>query len=139
MLAVGSGVILVLLAELVASALVAAQFPNVFPKSLPSVVDCAEPIVLVQGAFTRVSRIEGEERGTVPVTVMVVREASADAETVANACEQQIRHYGWERNAQVWPWRICGLDTTAPEFEERDSSGRFVWQFEVTLTVARSV
>ena len=128
-----------ILAELMASCLVEAEFPNVFPKSSPSSLDCEEPIMLVEGAFARESRIEDEERGTVPVSVLVVREVSADAEAVAIACEQWIRHYGWERDVEAWPWRVVGVDTTAPVFKERDSSGRFVWGFDVTVTVVRSI
>ena len=52
---------------------------------------------------------------------------------------EQIRSYGWEPVAENGSWRICGLDTTAPAFKERDGSGRFVYQFDVSLTVVRSL
>ena len=128
-----------LVAEMIASCLVAAQFPNVFPKSLPSALDFPEAIVLVQGAFEREGRIGSEERGVIPVTVCVVRDVSADGEAVANACEQCIRHASWERDSEAWPWRIVGVDTTAPFLKERDSSGRYVWQFDVEVTAVRSI
>ena len=124
---------------MIASCLVAAQFPNVFPKSLPSAIDFPEAIVLVQGKFERESRIDGEERGIVPVTCYVVRDVSADGESVANACEQCVRHASWERDDERWPWRIAGVDTSAPFCKERDSSGRFVWQFDIDVTAVRSI
>ena len=128
-----------LVAEMIASCLVDAEFPNVFPKSLPSALEFPEAIVLVQGAFECESRIEGEERGTVPVTVYVVRDVSAEGEAVANACERCIRHASWEPFSDAWPWRIAGIDTSAPFLKERDSSGRFVWQFEVRVTAVRAL
>ena len=128
-----------LVAEIIASCLVAAQFPNVFPKSLPSALDFPEAIVLVQGKFERESRTGGEERGTIHVTVYVVRDVSADGEAVANACEQRVRHASWERDSEAWPWRIVGIDTTAPFLKERDSSGRYVWQFDIDVTAVRTI
>ena len=70
---------------------------------------------------------------------VAVGEVEADAEAVAGACERWVRRYGWERHAESGGWRICGLDTTAPSFVERDGSGRFVWGFDVICTVVRSL
>lgn len=126
------------LSFLIAKALLEGDFASYFA-NLPSAVDDPEPIVLRQGKFERISRQENEERGTVAVTVLVVREVEAQAEEDANACEQWIRRFGWERHAENGMWRIVGLDTTAPAFRERDGSGRFVWAFDVTLTVVRSL
>ncbi len=122
---------------LVASALVRGDFSAYFSK-VPSALECPEPIVVAEGAFKREGRVEGEERGIVPVTVYVVREVSADAEAVAIACEQWLRGYSWEPDSEAWPWRIAGIDTSAPFLKERDSSGRFVWQFDVEVTAVRS-
>ena len=126
------------LSFLIAKALLDGDFASYFA-SVPSAADDPEPIVLRQGRFERVSRQDGEERGTVAVAVLVVREVEADAEADANACEQWIRSFGWERHAENGMWRVAGLDTTAPAFKERDGSGRFVWAFDVVLTVVRSV
>lgn len=63
----------------------------------------------------------------------------AEAKSDANACERWIRSFGWERYSENEGWRIIGLDTAAPAFRERDGSGRFVWAFDVTLTVVRSL
>jgi len=126
-------------ADTIAKMLVDAHFSCYFSKVLPSALDCAEPIVVVEGAFSRDARMAEEERGTVPVTVMVVREVLADAEAIAGACERTVREGSWEPYAESWPWRIVGIDTSAPAFKERDSSGRFVWSFEVACTVVRAL
>jgi hypothetical protein len=126
-------------ADSITKLLVDAHFSCCFSKVSPSALDCEEPIVVNEGAFERESRMADEERGTVPVTVMVVREASADAEAVAGACERAVRECSWEPYTETWPWRIVGIDTSAPTFKERDSSGRFVWSFEVACTVVRAL
>lgn len=43
------------------------------------------------------------------------------------------------RSADAGSCRIVGIDTSAPAFKERDSSGRYVWAFDVTCTVVRSL
>ena len=126
------------LSFLIAKALLEGDFASYFA-SLPSADVEPEPIVVREGRFERVSRMEAEERGTVTVAVMVVREMAATAEADAMSCERWIRTYGWEPVAENGSWRICGLDTTAPAFKERDGSGRFVYEFDVRLTVVRSL
>ena len=95
--------------------------------------------MVAEGEFGRTSRIDGEERGIVPVTVMVVRELTRDAEGVASACEKWLRSCDWEACAEDGGWRIVGLDTASPRLKERDSSGRFVWEFKVDVTAVRSL
>lgn len=114
------------------------DFSNVF-STIPSALDCAEPIVVSAREFKRESRLHEEERGSVPVDVLVVRKVEADAEAVAIACEKAMRRADWEPYADSDEYRIVGLDTTAPTFQERDSSGWFVWGFEVECTVVRSL
>ena len=128
-----------MVAEMIASALLGGEFPNVFPKVSPGYFHCEEPIVLLQGGFERESRIESEERGRIHVSVFVVRELPAEAEGVAIAAEKYIRGASWEPFAESELWRIAGIDTTAPELSERDSSGRYVWQFEVIVTAVREI
>lgn len=126
------------LSFLIAKALLEGDFASHFA-SIPSAADDPEPIVLRQGKFEREARLpDGTERSTVAVSVLVVREVEADAEADANACERWIRRYGWEPVAENGSWRICGLDTEAPHFMERDGSGRFAWGFDVICTVVRS-
>lgn len=126
-------------ADSIAKLLVDAHFSCYFSKVCPSALDCAEPIVVVEGAFSRDSRLVEEERGSVVVTVLVVREVSADAESVAVAAEMAVRRADWEPYADAGAYRIVDIDTSAPAFKERDSSGRYVWAFDVTCTVVRSL
>ena len=126
-------------ADSIAKLLVDAHFTSCFTKVLPSALDCAEPIVVVEGAFSRESRMAEEERGAVAITVLVVREAMADAESVSVAAELAVRRADWEPYADAGGYRIVGIDTSAPAFKERDSSGRYVWVFDVTCTVVRSL
>lgn len=124
------------LSFLIAKALLEGDFASYFA-SVPSAAVEPEPIVLRQGKFEREAVLPDGERGIVAVRVLVVREVEDDAETDAQGCERWIRRYGWEPVAENGTWRIVGLDTTAPEFIERDRSGRFVWGFDVNLTVMR--
>ncbi len=126
-------------ADSIAKLLVDAHFTSCFTKVLSSALDCVEPIVVVEGAFSRESRMAEEERGAVAVTVMVVREVAADAESVAVAAELAVRRADWEPYADAGSCRIAGIDTTAPNFKQRDSSGRYVWAFDVMCTVVRSL
>ncbi len=126
-------------AESIKKLLVDAHFTSCFTKVLPSALDCAELIVVVEGAFSRESRMAEEERGAVAVTVMVVREVATDAESVAVAAELAVRRADWEPYADAGTYRIVGVDTAAPAFRERDSSGRYVWAFDMACTVVRSL
>lgn len=126
-------------ADSIASLLADAHFTSYFTKVRPSALECAEPIVVTEGAFALDSRMAEEERGTVAVTVMVVREIAADAETDAVAAERAVRRADWEPYADAGGYRIVGIDTTAPSFKERDSSGLYIWSFDVTCTVVRSL
>lgn len=126
-------------ADSIAKLLADAHFSCYFSRVCPSALDCAEPIVVVEGAFSRDSRLAEEERGPVVVTVLVVREVMADAESVAAATELAVRRADWEPYADAGSSRIVGIDTAAPAFKERDSSGLYVWAFDVTCTVVRSL
>ena len=64
-----------LVSSLIAYPLVEADFSVYFSK-LPSSLECPEPVVLAEGEFEREGRMDGEERGTVPVACYVVREAN---------------------------------------------------------------
>ena len=126
------------LSFLIAKALLEGDFASYFAK-VPSALECEQPIVLREGKFEREARFDDSERGNVAVTVLMVREVEALAEADAQACERWLRSYGWEPYAENGTWRICGLDTTTPHLKERDGSGRFVYEFDVNLTVVRSL
>ena len=127
------------LSFLVAKALLEGDFASYFA-SLPSADDEPEPIVLREGKFERVSphgargardrgggraRRFAKSRPRPRPTRLLVRNG--------------IRAYGWEPVAENGSCRIVGLDTTAPSFKEIDGSGRFVWAFDVLLTVVRGI
>lgn len=126
-------------ADSIAKLLADAHFSCYFSKVSPSELDCPEPIVVLDGEFERDARMAEEERGTMAVTVLVVREVAADAEAVAMAAERAVRCADWEPYAEAGAYRIVGIDTSTPAFKERDSSGRFVWSFEVACTVVRAL
>ena len=125
-------------AEFVKSLLVRAHFSKIFSFSC-NALECSEPIVVTAGGFVREARMTEEERGAVTVAVRVVRNVEADARSVAEACEWALRGAFWDAGAGSGQYRVCGLDTTAPALELRDSSGRFVYKFDVVLTVAREI
>ncbi|OUO18841.1 hypothetical protein [Collinsella sp. An307] len=106
----------------------------------PSALLSEQPVVVRWAGFSRESRQDGEERGVASVEVFAVRETDAAAYDVAILCEAAVRSSGRsEWNAEGSGVRILGIDTDAPTFRERDSSGRFVWAFTVRLTVAREI
>lgn len=117
--------------------LVDADFSSCFSRVAPSALACAEPIVVLDGAYARKARMAEEERGEADVTVLVVRETDAAAEDVAAAAEAAVRRAEWEPYVDAGIWRIVGLDVGAPAFGERDRSGRYVWGFDVLCTVVR--
>ena len=123
---------------MIAYPLVEADFSVYFSK-LPSSLECPGPVVLVEGEFGREGRTDGEERGNVSITCYVVRESNAEAEAGALECERVVRGFDWEARREAGPWRIAGIDTAVPSFKERDSSGRYVWQFEIEVAAVRSL
>lgn len=120
----------------IAKLLVDADFTSCFTKPVSALL-CEEPIVVSEGGFERESRQADEERGTVAVTVLVVRDDAAEAGRVALAAEHAVRRADWEPYADASPYRIVGVDTTVPAFLEEDGSGRSVWSFRVDCTVVR--
>lgn len=75
------------LSFLIAKSLLDGDFASYFA-SVPSAADDPEPIVVREGSFEREARMEDEERGTVTVAVLVVRDVEATAEADAQACER---------------------------------------------------
>ena len=126
-------------ADSIAKLLADAHFSCYFSKVAPSALECAEPIVVVESSFSRDSRLAEEERGSIVVTVMMVREVMAEAESVAISAESVVRRTDWEPYAHAGAYRIVGIDTMAPALKERDSSGRYVWSFDVSCAVVRSL
>lgn len=125
--------------DAVAGMLAAADLTGVFV-AVPSALVCTEPVVVRFAGFSRESRQDGEERGVARVEVLVVRERDAGTMEAAFAAEAAVRASGctaW--NVEGSGVRVVGIDTEAPTFRTRDSSGRYVWGFTALLTVAREI
>ncbi len=95
--------------------------------------------MVIDGAYERATRMAEEERGTIGVTVLVVRETAGTAEEVAAGAELTVLRGDWEPYADAGAGRIVGLDAGPASFKERDGSGRFVWGFDVACTVVREL
>ena len=120
------------------SFLLRSHFTKVFTFSC-SALKCAEPIVVRGEGFARDVKLVGEERGAVVVTVLVVRNVFADAESVAVACERVLREARWDSVADCGQFRVCGVDLGFPSFREQDRSGRYVWGLDVAVKVVREL
>lgn len=121
----------------VATVLRALGYANVFTAP-PSSRLCCEPVVVTAGAWERESRqADGEERGTQAVNVLVCCEDPSDAEATCRAVERDLRRDGWTGSGDGWHCRVAAVDSGAPEYKGRDSSGRWLWGLELRLTVVR--
>lgn len=107
----------------------------------PSALYSPEPIVVEVAGWEREARLaDGEgERGLVRLNVLVVRESFGAAEAVAHGAERSLRKGRWEGRRDGWYMRMAGLDTELPQCRGQDGSGRWVFGFEVLMTIARDV
>ncbi len=103
----------------------------------PSVLACAEPVVVGRAVFERGMELAYGERGTARVPVLACRESMDGAREAASLCAGALRAAGWVRFADVGGARICSMGVGAPAFGERDGSGRFVYEVGVAVDVAR--
>ncbi len=121
----------------VARALNKLGYWNVFT-FVPSVRDCAEPIVVRQHEWEREARLDdGTERGRERVRVYVCMDSEADAESTALAVTRDLYSYDWAGALLGRDVRIVAVDTDAPSDLGRDGSGRWVRTVDVTCTVVR--
>lgn len=122
--------------DLVARELTECGFTEVFTTPV-GVSACAEPIVLRPGAWERESRqADGGERGARAVEVLVVRESDEAAAADSFEVERALRSAPWA-GAPMGGVRVVAVDSAAPDFIERDGSGRYVWGLSCTLTIVR--
>ena len=107
----------------------------------PSALYAPEPIVIQVGAWEREARLADDEgeRGLVRLDVMVVRECWAVAEAVAHGIERSLRKGALRGYGEGWHMRMTGIDTGLPQCKGQDKSGRWIWGFEVWMTIARDV
>lgn len=103
-----------------------------------SVLECPESVRVGNAKCKGAERFADGERDECEVTVYVCRDTDTEARRVADVCEQAIRQAMWEPYAESGRERICSMDAARPEFKERDSSGRYVYQVVVSVTVDRS-
>lgn len=122
--------------EAVKSMLEAAGVADVFTAP-PSVIECAEPVVVGRAAFEGDMELAYGERGPAKVGVLVCREVRDDARDAAYACETALLDVEWERFANVDGARICSVRVGAPAYKERDGSGRYVYELVVLVDVVR--
>ncbi len=128
----------------VAQALRSCGYLNVYA-SVPSVLDCCEPIVVRQHEWVEQARYDdGSVRGTERVRVYVCMDSEADAESTALAICRDLYTTDWPG---VLAWakeklggdavRIVSVETSVPDDLGRDSSGRWVRAVDVVCSVVR--
>jgi hypothetical protein len=124
-------------ARYVALALQGRGYSNVFT-FVPSVRDCAEPIVVRQHEWTREVRFDdGTERGAERVRVYVCMDAEADAESTAAAVVRDLLLVDWGSVPVDDGVHVVSVDVGAPAELGRDGSGRWVRTVDVLCTVVR--
>lgn len=122
----------------VAKMLVDSGFADVHTVA-PSALDCEEPIVVRPGEFNRDATMTDAEHGTLCVQVLVVRVYMWDGTGDASDCENALRAIDWTPYARISRKRVCGIDTDEPDLLKVDDSYRFVYGFNVYLTVERAL
>lgn len=123
----------------VATVLRSLGYENVY-MAPPSARLCCEPIMVACGTWERESRqADGAERGLRTVDVLVCCEDPSDAEATCRAVERDLRRDGWTGSGDGWHCRVAAIDSGAPEYRGRDSSGRWLWGFALALTVVRDL
>lgn len=98
----------------------------------PSVLECAEPVVVGHAKYERDATFTDGERGTYSLSVFVCREIDRVAQDAAAACERVLADAEWERYGDGL---IVSMDVSAPRFSKRDSSGRYVYEVAVSILV----
>lgn len=125
--------------EIVARAVQRAGYDNVFT-SPPATLMCAAPIVVMSGAWRRVSlQSDGTERGERELVVRVCCEDADDAKATCHSVERDLRLMTWTGANTGWHCRVAAVDTHGSEPCGRDGSGRWAWGFSVTATVVRGL
>ena len=124
-------------ARYVALALQGRGYSNVFT-FVPSVRDCAEPIVVRQHEWTREARFDDRtERDAERVRVYVCMDGETDAESTSAAVVRDLLLVDWGSVPVGEDVRIVSVDVGAPAELGRDGSGRWVRTVDVLCTVVR--
>lgn len=127
----------------VVTALQLSGYTNVYDVPVSPAV-CSEPIVIEAGAWERESwqadgsrrpwQPEGSERGVRRLVAHVCREDPGDAERAARDVARALPSAGWQFESDC-SVRVVQCDAGQPSFATRDSSGRWVWDVPIALTV----
>lgn len=96
---------------------------------------CEEPIVVSPGEFQRESRqVDGAVRGKRELTVHVCMDDPRDAEVTARHVVARLAGVDWV--SLTWaPLRVLAGDVGQPVATGRDSSGRWLWDVPLALTM----
>lgn len=96
---------------------------------------CGEPIVVSYGEFDRESlQVGGAVRGVRSLVAHVCMDLPQDAEVTARAVAADLAGYDWAA-ATASPFRAVACDVGQPIYTGRDSSGRWIWDVPISLTV----
>lgn len=96
---------------------------------------CEEPIVVSLGEFERDSlQADGQMRGVRKLTVHVCMDSPQDAEITARAVAADLAGVDWLAMT-LGPLRVLASDVGQPLYIKRDSSGRWIWEVPLCLTV----
>jgi hypothetical protein len=97
---------------------------------------CSEPIVVCPKEFERESlQTDGSIRGTRKLVAIVCMDDPTDAETTARTAARELTGFAWQHLANAGGLRPISCDVAQPEFSGRDSSGRWLWQIQLSLEV----
>lgn len=126
-------------ARIVRDALLAAGFDEVFDIPVAPWL-CREPIVVECAGFGRASlQADGSERGVRSLVLHVCREDPGDAEDAARSLARGVHAIDWAHADAPDGLRAVTCDAGQPVPGGRDSSGRWLWDVPVELTVVVSV
>ncbi len=121
-------------AIVVVSALRALGYSNTYGISVAPWL-CEEPVVVSPGEFERESlQVDGYVRGVRTLTVHVCMDSPQDAEVTARSVAKDLAGIDWLAATHA-PLRVLAGDVGQPVYSGRDSSGRWIWDVPLSLTV----
>jgi hypothetical protein len=99
---------------------------------------CEEPVVIESKGWERESlQADGAERGKRELAVHVCCDDPGDAETTARSLAVALALYDWAQPGFDLPEDIrpISCNTARPSYQGRDTSGRWLWDVPLTMTV----
>lgn len=124
-------------AAMVAQALRRTGLRGVFERP-PAALTCSEPVVVADAGWRSCTTgADGGMRGVAVVAVLTCRDRASEARVRCEAAEHALRRARWGACAFSGEWEVTACTTSPPEPKGRDGSGRWLWGFEVELTMRR--